>query len=49
MTQDPEIEEVIFVKAMKFSRDDDCIDIGTPENYFHAIAVSYKDSKKIKQ
>ena len=37
------------VKAMKFSRDDDCIDIGTPENYFHAIAVSYKDTKKIKQ
>ena len=36
------------VMAMKFPRSDDCIDIGTPENYFHAISVSYKDSKKTK-
>lgn len=36
------------VMAMKFPRSDDCIDIGTPENYFHAISVSYKDSKKAK-
>lgn len=34
------------VLAMKFARSDDCIDIGTPENYFHAISVSYKNSKK---
>ena len=36
------------VMAMKFSNSDDCIDIGTPENYFHAISVSYKNSKKRK-
>ena len=36
------------VMAMKFLRSDDCIDIGTPENYFRAISVSYKDSKKTK-
>ncbi len=36
------------VMAMKFSNSDDCIDIGTPENYFRAISVSYKNSKKIK-
>ncbi len=34
------------VMAMKFSNSNDCIDIGTPENYFHAISVSYKESKK---
>lgn len=34
------------VMAMKFSNSDDCIDIGTPENYFRAISVSYKESKK---
>jgi UTP--glucose-1-phosphate uridylyltransferase len=35
------------VHAIKFSKADDCIDIGTPENYFHAISISYEDSKKI--
>ena len=35
------------VHAIKFSKIDDCIDIGTPENYFHAISISYKDSKKL--
>lgn len=34
------------VYAIKFSKSDDCIDIGTPENYFHAISISYNDSKK---
>jgi len=33
------------VIAMKFPNSDDCIDIGTPENYFRAISVSYKNSK----
>jgi len=33
--------------AMKFSNSNECIDIGTPENYFHAISISYKDSKKL--
>jgi len=32
------------VMAMKFSNSNECIDIGTPENYFHAIALSYKNS-----
>ncbi|PBO85642.1 MAG: hypothetical protein COA77_03440 [Thaumarchaeota archaeon] len=36
------------VHAIKFPKTDDCIDIGTPENYFHAISISYKDSKKLK-
>lgn len=35
------------VMAMKFPRYDDCTDIGTPENYFRAISISYKDSKKL--
>lgn len=34
------------VLAIKFRGQDDCIDIGTPENYFHAISISYNDSKK---
>lgn len=34
------------VMAMKFPGIDDCIDIGTPENYFHAISVSYRDTRK---
>lgn len=34
------------VKAIKFKHSDDCIDTGTPENYFHAVSVSYKDSIK---
>ncbi|MDE1769759.1 MAG: hypothetical protein KGI28_04310 [Thaumarchaeota archaeon] len=32
------------VKAIKFMRADDCIDIGTPDNYFRALKVSYRDS-----
>ena len=32
------------VMAMKFSNSNECIDIGTPENYFHAITLSYKNS-----
>ena len=32
------------VMAMKFSNSNECIDIGTPENYFHAISLSYKNS-----
>ena len=35
------------VHAIKFSKVDDCIDIGSPENYFHAISISYNDSKKM--
>jgi len=34
------------VNAIKFLKSDDCIDIGTPENYFRAISISYKESKK---
>lgn len=34
------------VKAIKFRRPDDCIDIGTPENYFNALKVSFQDSQK---
>ena len=40
------INEKEKVYAIKFSKSDDCIDIGTPENYFHAISISYNDSKK---
>ena len=40
------IKEKNIVNAIKFSKTDDCIDIGTPENYFHAISLSYRDSKK---
>lgn len=47
------IQEIINskgdVKALKFPRSDDCIDIGTPENYFHAISISYKDNKNDKR
>jgi len=32
------------VRAIKFQHSDDCIDTGTPENYFHAITISYNDS-----
>lgn len=39
------IESKKKIHAIKFSNIDDCIDIGTPENYFHAISISYKDSK----
>lgn len=34
------------VRAVKFNKVDDCIDIGTPENYYHALSISYMDSKK---
>lgn len=37
------------VHAIKFRHADDCIDTGTPENYFHAVSVSYKDSTRTKQ
>jgi len=40
------IKEKRKVHAIKFLKSDDCIDIGTPENYFHAISISYRDSKK---
>ena len=40
------IKEKNKVCAIKFLKLDDCIDIGTPENYFHAISISYNDSKK---
>ena len=33
------------VDAIKFTRADDCIDIGTPENYFRSLQVSFNDSK----
>lgn len=46
------IQEIInskgSVRAIKFSKIDDCIDIGTPENYFRAISISYKDNKNKK-
>jgi UTP--glucose-1-phosphate uridylyltransferase len=32
------------VFAVKFEHADDCIDTGTPENYFHAIKISYNES-----
>lgn len=34
------------IRAIKFQHSDDCIDTGTPENYFHAISISYKESTK---
>lgn len=34
--------------AIKFQHPNDCIDIGTPENYFQALKVSFKDSRKSK-
>ncbi|MCV0411881.1 sugar phosphate nucleotidyltransferase [Nitrosarchaeum sp.] len=34
-----------LVRAIKFKNADDCIDIGTPENYFRALTVSFKDAK----
>lgn len=37
------------VCAVKFRGVDDCIDTGTPENYFHAISVSYRDSIRVQQ
>ncbi len=40
------IKEKNKVNAIKFLKSDDCIDIGSPENYFHAISISYRDSKK---
>ena len=33
--------------AIKFKNSNDCIDIGTPENYFQALKISFKDSKKL--
>lgn len=33
------------VYAIKFPRANDCIDIGTPENYFRSLRVSFNDSK----
>ncbi len=30
--------------AIKFKNSNDCIDIGTPENYFRALTISFKDS-----
>jgi UTP--glucose-1-phosphate uridylyltransferase len=41
-----QIKEKSKVHAIKFLKSNDCIDIGTPQNYFHAISVSYNDSKK---
>jgi len=42
------IQEIIDlsgdVRAIKFQHTNDCIDTGTPQNYFHAINISYKDS-----
>ncbi len=35
------------VNAIKFNKADDCIDIGTPENYFKALTISYKDCIKV--
>jgi len=32
------------VQAIKFPAKNDCIDIGTPENYYLATCISYKDS-----
>ena len=32
------------VEAIKFLGKNDCIDIGTPENYYLATCISYKDS-----
>jgi len=32
------------VNAIKFNKADDCIDIGTPENYFRSLQISYSDS-----
>jgi len=32
------------VNAIKFNKADDCIDIGTPENYFRSLKISYSDS-----
>jgi len=40
------IKEKRKICAIKFLKSDDCIDIGTPENYFHAITISYNESKK---
>jgi UTP--glucose-1-phosphate uridylyltransferase len=40
------ISEKGDVEAVKFSRNEDCIDIGTPKNYFLAISLSYKESSK---
>ena len=42
------IKEKNEIHAIKFLKTDDCIDIGTPENYFKAISISYKDSKRKK-
>ena len=39
------IEWKNLVGAIKFKNADDCIDIGTPENYFRALAISFKDAK----
>ena len=43
------IQKIIIQKnnvdAIKFPRADDCIDIGTPENYFRSLQVSFNDSK----
>lgn len=33
--------------AIKFQNPNDCIDIGTSENYFKALTISYKDSIKV--
>jgi len=32
--------------AIKFKNPDDCIDIGTPQNYFRALNISFRDSNK---
>jgi len=39
------IEQGGSVKAILFQNPDDCIDIGTPENYFRALQISFKDSQ----
>ena len=33
------------VNAIFFKNADDCIDIGTPQNYFRALQISFKDSE----
>ena len=39
------IERKGIVHAIKFQKSDDCIDVGTPENYFRSLQVSFADSK----
>jgi len=39
------IETGVDVRAIKFKNTDDCIDVGTPQNYFRALKISYNDCK----